>query len=197
MRKYGWGGTLVAVGMTFAAVMPASAGYVLSMSGPATVDAGSTVTVNAVLTGSGPHDSMIFDVGVSGPRPLAYNGYQLAGNVQYQTGSPDDFSVPKGALDTGALAQLAFNGAHFEAITRSGMTFDTGTVASMTLAIPAAAQPGEVFVFDPRPDTFALGFDIVPTTAGDSLRLTVVPEPATLALLGLGGLLAARRRFLA
>jgi hypothetical protein len=211
MRKFGWGGTLVVMGLALAAAaVPADAGgYVLSLNGPATVDRGEQFHVDAVLSGPPIIDSMIMTIGVAGPRSLIYNGYQLGGNVQFQTGGPDDFSRPKGATDTGLLAlnPLLTNDlypltpsradAYFDATTRPGSTFNQGTIVSMTLTMPTDAVLNETFDFTVFHDT--LGFEgatFFEPIVGGPLRVMVVPEPVTLALLGLGGIFAARRRLL-
>jgi len=181
-----------------AAVVPANADYVLNMTAPAQANPGQTVQVSALLAGVGPHDSFLLDVGIAssaGAPNLVYLGY-LLDLTAYQTGGADDFSVPKGAVDTGRLpaATPAPVNVHLEAVTRSGQVFTTGTLATIDFVIPAGAAPGQVYTFQPLADTFANGLDIVPTTNGDTATITVVPEPATLLLLGIGGMAAARRR---
>jgi hypothetical protein len=194
----------------------ADAGYVLSLSGPATAMPGENIIVTATLVSDAEdqHVSSIWDAVVDGPRPLVYNGYLLGGNVLYDTGSPDDFSVPKARpenistpeVELGtflapvdivpSLAPQPGANAHLEAITRSGMTFGSGTLATLNLTVPAGAQLGELFTITPVPDTFGTAdFGTIDTTSGGPYRFTVVPEPVTLALLALGGLFSARRRF--
>ena len=66
MRRLGWEGTLVAMGLALAAAaVPANAAYVMNMTGPANANPGAIVAVNVVLTGAGPHDSMLFDVALT------------------------------------------------------------------------------------------------------------------------------------
>lgn len=229
MKKFGWGRASVVLGLTLAATaLPANAGgYILSMAGNGStfpdlsagpnwgVQPGGTFQVDAVLTdrGLGPptpaavHDSAIFNVNFTGPRSLLYNRY-LWHVVAYQTGSVDDFSIPKGALDTGILPvetpivngtyapTPAVADVHFEAITRGGQTFGVGTLVTLTLKAPDNATPGELYTIGPAADEFALLGNVVPVLNGSSLGVVIVPEPATLVLFGLGGLAAFRRRLL-
>jgi len=176
-------------------VRPANAGeYILSIDGPATVEPGQQFQVVAELSGSGVLDSFIFDVHATGPRSLIYNGY-LLDPVAFQTGGADDFSVPKGALNTGIFTPpILLGSARFEAVTRSGQIFGTGDLVKLDLRIPLDANPGEAFVVQGSPDCFAFDLDCNLWAVGPPLRFTVVPEPFTITFLALGALLMSRRR---
>lgn len=220
MRKYGWKVALVLMALTLAvSTIPANAGgYVLSIVGvgpdlaPGSqfgVLPGQSFDVAAVLTGDAfvMHDSAIFDVGFTGPRDLIYNTY-LWYPVAYATGGDDDFSIPEVDPATGLIAAglkplitndlypatPARTDVHFEALARPGQTFTVGTLVTFTLKMPADAQIGEKYLIQPYPVAFVLGFDTMPTDIGSSLGVVVVPEPATLILLVLGGLAAFHRR---
>ncbi len=225
MKKFGWGQALVILGLTWAVTaVPASAAYVLSIVGNGATfpDAnggqdgwgvlpGGTFQVNAVLTGTGPIDSAIFNVRFSEQNSLIYNSY-LWEPVGWASGGADDFSVPEVDAVTGRfpadLKPLINNGTypftasindvHFEAITRAGQTFTNGTLVTLTLKVPdTAVAGGGPITISPFADEFALFGEVVPTSNGSSLGVVIVPEPATLVLLGLGGFAALRRRFVA
>ena len=217
MRKFGWGGTLVLMGLAVDAVaVPANAGFVLSLSGPSTVTPGQSFEVSANMTASNGAADM-FDifaatVAVSGPRPLSYTGY-VFNPAEIATGGAEDNSHPKGAAGTGNLGPVdSTNGLYavtpaIADVQLEGLTLSnpdgssnpfvgSGNFATLRLQMPSGAQPGEVYNLTPGVEFFNLGFDEVSVQPGSGLRVSVVPEPATLLLLGLGGLAIVRRRFL-
>lgn len=171
--------------------------YVLSINGPATVEPGQRFPITAEVSGTtGVFDSMIFDVRVVDPRSLTYNGY-LLDPIAFQTGSADDFSIPKGALNTGILTPPQLLGsAHFEAITRPGpppLTFGVGTLVTLDLTMPLNARAGEAYWVEGIADTFGWCDFGGCLKFGPPLRFMVVPEPMTFIFLALGALLESRR----
>lgn len=220
MRKFGWGGTLFLMGLAVAAAaVPANAGFVLSLSSAASatgVNPGESFVVSADMTGL-PED--MFDVHNwtvsvgeknlgenNGERALIYNGYVYNAAEFSLT---DDNSSPKmpftGLLINNGLfaATSTIADVKFEGLTlanpdgTSNPFIGSGNMLTMQLQMPGNAQIGETYdlVAAPR-GVFNLGFDDVVVGASNTLRINVTPEPATLVLLGLGGVAAVRRRFL-
>lgn len=71
-----------------------------------------------------------------------------------------------------------------------------GTSSLLQFDPPAVPAAGQYFVFVGGFDTLfgATGFGVTPGTASGSYQLSIIPAPGAFALVGLGGLLAARRR---
>jgi len=191
-------------------VAPANAGYVLSITGPPeqNVQSGRQFQLSAVLTSDANdrHDSMIFDVRFSGPVDLVYRRYFLD-PVAYQTGGADDFSVPEWdpnidyyptyTICASRPCVSDYTQIHFEAVTRPGQTFGSGTLVTMSFKVPVGTPElwSEPYTVEVIPDTFARGFEVVETVSGGPFLFFVdVPEPGTLALLVLGGVWMARQR---
>lgn len=185
------------------AVMMSAAGlvqadYTLSpqVVGPTTVNQGDPLAVDLVLSSDAPEGedfnfAAIFRVEFSKPG-LEYTGY--AWYSPYVTNGPDDNSVPDTfptTLTASSYPSTPAVDAYFENFL-SSEEFTTGPLVRMNLVVPQDFELGE-FTITAVPQTFDDGQRDVPTT-GTSTTVTVVPEPATLGLLGLAGLTCLRRR---
>ncbi len=83
---------------------------------------------------------------------------------------------------------------HFEGATAIGAVANPGQLVSLTVDTTGAAE-GSSYTYDVRPDFVELDFFTSrDSVAGQTFTLNIVPEPMTLALLGVGGLVALRRR---
>ncbi len=77
-----------------------------------------------------------------------------------------------------------------------GLTFGEGTLVSLDLAVPDAFGFLGSISIAASPDTFAHGFEEIPTIAGQLFELVVTPEPSTgaIVLSVMLGLIHRRRR---
>ncbi|MCK4660068.1 MAG: PEP-CTERM sorting domain-containing protein [Phycisphaerae bacterium] len=184
----------------------AQAGYILepSSSGAslATVAWGDSFTLDFVLASDAGdvHDSAIFQVLFTEPG-LMYESYDWSD--PYTDGPPYDDSTPdlSGlplAIDEDTLAGPAYPSGVVDVELSNvliGSTFAEGTLVSLDLTVPDDyGFVGSVYIFA-LPDTFAHGFDEIPITGGQGFELIVIPEPSTLAVMGMVmfGLLRRRR----
>jgi len=189
----------------FAAFMTttANAGYLVSVVdantglAQAELDPGALLSLGVVLSdnsdGSGAtHDGADFVVNFS-RSGLILNSYTWAA-PPFVTGGLNDFSQPKNNV-----LPMPISGITFSANTDvTGTTFPTGTVVTMNLAIPGDWLPFsesvEVSVADGAAFNDFTNFVFPNVVSGSPFTLRIVPEPATLALLGIGGIAALRRR---
>ena len=82
-----------------------------------------------------------------------------------------------------------------ESVVKTGALMDSQYVSLPALNIEdLVLDPGDDLLFSIRSRTNTIGFDGYNVQLLDNVTITVVPEPATLALLGLGGLALLRRR---
>jgi hypothetical protein len=169
------------------AAQVANAELVVSVQGPGgesslNVNPGDIVDLVVNVSGPDPYDNFFFDVDISPSLAIvSYSFPQRDGtNVRniFVAGSPDDFSAPP-----------TFESAASVAGDRGG----AGTLIAFQVDT-AGTSDGDSFTFDIIPDLFGLGIQDVANVAGQTFTLNIVPEPMTLALLGVGGLVALRRR---
>lgn len=177
-------------------------------SSTATVDRGDAFDLSVLLTSSGSdqHNSIIFMANCSSPG-LIYEDYTWHSPYETAPASCFDDSHPSaGELPSVLTAETYDNpdypgAADVYLSNATEQLFTTGTVVSLTLSVPAGYAGPDTVTIGLREDTvgegFAIhdGFDQVPTTAGGDFTLHIVPEPATLLLVTMGGAwLVARRR---
>ncbi len=185
------GKLLVVCAVVGFAAQAANAELVVSVQGPAgenkiAADPGDIVdlVVNLDGPGSDTFDSFFFLVDMSSS--LSITGYDFPQDTDdgaggrrpvFAPGSPDDFSNPP----------------EFEAATSfAGDKGGPGVLVTFQVDT-AGTVDGDSFAFDIVPDFFSDGFSDRDAVAGQTFTLTI-PEPMTLALLGIGGLVALRRR---
>lgn len=166
----------------------------------ATVALGSSLTLELFLTSTAgdTHNSAIFDLVFTQPG-LRYDAY--AWSAPYLNALPNDDSTPLFTALPVLLAEDTLTGTGHPAglvdIELSnvliGSTFGAGQLVSLTFTVPEDyGYLGWVYIAV-APETFANGFNEIPTSAGQVFALQVVPEPMTCIGLALAALLRRAR----
>jgi hypothetical protein len=179
---------LAIASLVFSSAAALRADYALSLSSDGaaqkTVSPGDTFTLDAVLTSNGEDslNSAIFQVQFSQPG-LIYQGYAWSAPFGNQTS--DDDSKPLWSQLPLQLQASSLQGGGYPADTvdielsnviDSQDHFLSGKLVQLAFEVPLDHPAGSL-LFSPVPDTFAQGFNIIPSTAGSSFQLTIVPEP--------------------
>lgn len=160
---------------------------------------GDSFSLNVVLEpvddGTGQtHDGADFVVNFSQPG-LILDSYAWA-TPPFVTGGLNDFSQPKNNVLPMPINSITFSGN----TDVTGDTFGTGPVVSMELTIESPwtgdmlPQSIEVGVADGAAFNDFTNFVFPTIVTGSPFTLRIIPEPATLALLGIGGIAVLRRR---
>ncbi|MEI8197040.1 MAG: PEP-CTERM sorting domain-containing protein [Phycisphaerae bacterium] len=170
----------------------------------ATVKQGDSFNLDLLLSSnaSNTHFASVFAVQFS-KQGLQYNSHTWG--APYTTGGADDRSKPAsnllpllitpstyvaGSGDTGATDL------YFENFLSDPLVFGTGTVLSMNFTVPSNFPTGlmTITAVPDSVDAFDNGAAIPTTGASFTLNVTAAPEPASIALLGLGAMALLRRR---
>ena len=162
---------------------------------------GQTFTLDLVLTSddSDEINSAIARLLFSGPglRLLSYDW-----SMPFENGSITDDSTPAHGtlpvdIDDMTLSGLGYPDnvvdIEFSNVILSSDRFADGTLVSMVFEVPTDYEGDDEIVITAFPDTLANGFDEIATTPGETFTLTI-PSPASLALAGMAGVVAMRRR---
>lgn len=153
-----------------------------------------TFSLEFVLdSASDQHDSIAFDA-VFSDAGLTYNSYAWGGSHSggFDGSVPDSSALPITISDTSYGAPGSGVDVHFENFTTT--PFTVGTVLSMSITVPSDFNfgPDKKTIVTLAIDGIKDGMADVPVTSGGDF--TIIPEPATLTLLGLGALAMLKRR---
>lgn len=164
---------------------------------------GGSFSAALVLTGdtADRNDSAVFRI-VFSFEGLAISSGWAQWSTPYQTGGIDDFSNP--AHDASGLitssthndpVAVGATDVYFENVSKTaGSFFTSGTLLTLTFAVPEALANVGSFTISFAPDTFTNGASFVNAAAGESLTVNVIPAPAGLLVLGSACFAAGRRR---
>lgn len=173
-----------------------------------TVEPNQAFDLDIVLTSDAAdqHNSAIFRVNFrhdTDPAPgLRYDSYIWS--APYETGTFWDDSKPirsalPAVLDANTLSGPGYTpgvvDVELSNVIPTGYgLFGQGVLTTLTLTVPATFAPDQTLWINVQPDTFANGFDEIPTTAGPVFALHIVPEPGSCLLVGLALVAVGLRR---
>ena len=206
MAKIGrWGTALVfGVGLALAS-SSAQADYVVSVVdhgtglSSATVPEGDSIALDLMVAGGTGDEFDSFSLTTFFSRAgVMYDTYALA-SPEFLTGGADDYTAAEFWLPPGTIGAVI----GWSAMSEEGYTYGSGPLVNFGLTVPSdylgGGPPVDVVIaaVDENNDYMDdyvgdVNFHIV--LPGEPFTLTVVPEPATLALLALGGVAVLRRR---
>lgn len=190
--------------MVAASASTAHADYLLDLTSGGqqelTLAPGNQFALEVMLRGVDRHNSCLFSLLFTEPG-LSITGYQWAS--PYETNSLYEYSQP-GLSDLPAvvspslfidpfapdLNDVSFSNVVDPALSNAG----EGMLLRVNITIPSDYSGASRLFGFAIPDTFARGFDVVPTTLGLGVTLNIIPSPGALLIAPAAMLFARRRR---
>ena len=177
--------------MTFAAVSASAA--IVTLAGPSTATPGSNILITATgSTGVGPADV----TGVSVLGSILYTDAFVNTNVPGSSQIPVVAGWTNGVLDCTTARCRAFNQIAPVGTTPFVPVLSNFLISSTSFTIDPATPIGQVLTFNWQTTPASQSLLFFGAVPGAGVTVTVVPEPTTLAMFGLGllGLAVAGRR---
>ena len=186
---------IVAVGLTFAS-QAAVADYVMDVVGSSTN--GSGLSEDSLYPG----DSFVADVVLGSDPASQFDSFGMWVTFDVLGLKYDDYTLGASAFNTrdandfsDVITTSIGGDPYFSSVSRDGEVFVDGSLVALNLTIPNDPNlVGTVYTIGTEVDFFNDTWYDVVVASGGSLAVTVIPEPMTLALLGIGGVFAIRRR---